>query len=434
MQGMTLCHGSDAPWPPEREKPVKIQSGCCIEMNLGVLCRWTERQSVLPRRLAAAILAIALVLGNAALAQSLQAVEPASKRPKSIAVSEFSRLVQEFSEEGGYFRADNFTSNETAYLHVVGELRKLGVSGGAYVGVGPEQNFTYIAKIRPGIAFIVDIRRQAIIQHLFYKALFHLAPDRARFLSLLFSKPLSSGGSEAVGSLEALLDYISSAPTTRDLFIANLARVRKTIEEAFQLPLSPDDVESLEYIYFFFWRANLRIAYGYGFASLRDLILATDLEGKRGNFLAEEADYQFVRELQEQNRVIPVVGDFAGGKALAAVAGYLRQNGYTTSAFYTSNVEEYLYQDGAFGRFAENVGKFPISDRSVFIRSLRPGWADSHPANTRGDSRMSILEKISIFLRDYKQGAYPNYWKLVTTHYIVPTVSPRKPANPPAWR
>ena len=49
--------------------------------------------------------------------------------------------------------------------------------------MGPEQNFTYIAKIRPRIAFIVDIRRQAIIQHLMYKAVFHLSPDRVQFLS-----------------------------------------------------------------------------------------------------------------------------------------------------------------------------------------------------------------------------------------------------------
>src|SRR5262249_59661107 len=85
---------------------------------------------------------------------------------------------------------DNFTSNETAYLTVVDTMRRLGATGGAYLGVGPEQNFTYIAKIRPRIAFIVDIRRQAMIQHLMYKAIFHLSPDRAQFLSRLLSRPL----------------------------------------------------------------------------------------------------------------------------------------------------------------------------------------------------------------------------------------------------
>ena len=109
---------------------------------------------------------------------------------KAIPAAEFSRIIREFSEEGGYFRSDNLVSNETAYLHVVDQLQDSGISGGAYLGVGPEQNFTYIAKVRPRIAFIVDIRRQAIIQHLMFKALFRLADTRAKFLSLLFSKTL----------------------------------------------------------------------------------------------------------------------------------------------------------------------------------------------------------------------------------------------------
>ena len=119
-----------------------------------------------------------------------QAATQTVKQPESLSAAEFSRLSREMSEEGGYFRSDNFTSNETAYLTVVDKLKQLGASGGAYIGVGPEQNFTYIAKVRPRIAFIIDIRRQAVLQHLVYKAVFHLAPDRVQFLSLLLSRPL----------------------------------------------------------------------------------------------------------------------------------------------------------------------------------------------------------------------------------------------------
>src|SRR5262245_49309046 len=90
---------------------------------------------------------------------------------KPISAAEFSRIVEQFSEEEGTFFSDNFVSNETSYLHVVKKFREMGITGGAYLGVGPEQNFTYIAKTRPQIAFIVDIRREAIIQHLMYKAI-----------------------------------------------------------------------------------------------------------------------------------------------------------------------------------------------------------------------------------------------------------------------
>src|SRR5262245_49123486 len=85
-------------------------------------------------------------------------------RPANLSIEEFARAVNELSEEDGYFRSDNFTSNETSYLQIVDKLREVHATGGAYIGVGPEQNFTYIAKVRPRIAFIVDIRRQAVIQ------------------------------------------------------------------------------------------------------------------------------------------------------------------------------------------------------------------------------------------------------------------------------
>ena len=58
------------------------------------------------------------------------------------------------------------------------------------MGVGPEQNLTYVAAFRPRIAFVVDIRRQNLLHHLWYKAVFELSPTRAEFLSRLFARAL----------------------------------------------------------------------------------------------------------------------------------------------------------------------------------------------------------------------------------------------------
>src|SRR5262245_57392897 len=161
---------------------------------------------------------------------------------ESLPAAEFARLVREFSEENGYFRSDNFTSNETAYLTVVDKLRQLGASGGAYLGVGPEQNFTYIAKIRPRIAFIVDIRRQAIIQHLLYKAVFHLSPDRAQFLSRLLSRPLPKDKApKPDATIQEIIAFFSQAGADEKTYAANLADVRKTIEEDFPFPFTEGD-------------------------------------------------------------------------------------------------------------------------------------------------------------------------------------------------
>jgi hypothetical protein len=368
-------------------------------------------------------------------------------RAGRIPIKEFSRMIQDFSENGGDFPTDNLTSNERNYLQVSGKLKELGVSGGAYIGVGPEQNFSYIAKIRPRIAFIVDIRRQAIIQHLMYKALFHLAKNRAQFLSLLFSKPVPKARYDTDGSFDPLLDYIAAAPTTQETFEANFNRIRKTIEVDFQFPLTPEDIRGLLHIFNYFWHDNLTVGFRFGkagkvpgpwgFPDLRELLLATDLDGNRGNFLATEESYQFVRKLQEQNRVIPVNGDFAGVKALASVARYLRKNGYTVSAFYTSNVEEYLYENRVFGRFAENVRQLPVSDHSVFIRAVRSGWYP-HSFWALAEHITPFLQKIPDFLADYQAGILPDYWSLVTTHPIpaaeslrqfLPKPAPRPPSN-----
>ena len=336
-------------------------------------------------------------------------------------------MAQDFSEEEGNFNSDNYVSNETSYLHVVDKLKLLGVTGGAYIGVGPEQNFTYIARTRPQIAFIVDIRRQAIIQHLMYKAIFQLSPNRTQFLSWLFSRPLK--GNDVPGRdapIGDILEFFSQAPTSSVIFAENLAAIRKTIDKDFEIPLSSRDQKMLEHVYNTFQEANLGITtrwFGNGYGgdfygpSLKDLMLEKDLDGKMGSFLSTAEDYDFVRELHRKNRIIPVVGDFAGSKALAAVANYLRENGYTVSAFYTSNVEQYLYGDRVFGAFTENVRRLPTDDKSVFIRATRIGW-QGHPAHVPGHRMTTLLQKITVFLNDYDQGLYPDYWSMITTHYI----------------
>ena len=80
--------------------------------------------------------------------------------PRELSDEDFWRMIREFSEPGGFFRYENFLSNERSYQAPIPALLKTVRSGGAYLGVGPEQNFTYIAAIRPQIAFVVDIRRQ----------------------------------------------------------------------------------------------------------------------------------------------------------------------------------------------------------------------------------------------------------------------------------
>ncbi len=371
---------------------------------------------------------VVLILGIGLIASNWQeAPQPISQiQEQIIPAEEFSRIIRDFSEEGGYFLSDNFISNETSYLHVLGKLGELAATGeGAYIGVGPEQNFTYIAKVRPQIAFIVDIRRQAMLQQLMYKAIFHLSENRAQFLSRLFSRPLvgeSAPGTDT--SLPELLMYFDRTPGVERTFRENLSILEETIQEDFKFPLSSDDRDALEYVYSAFWKENLNVRFWFSgrwswgrFPTLRAILLEKDLRGQLGNFLAKEEDYQFVRELHLRNRIIPLVGDFAGSKTFAALGDFLRKNGHSVSVFYTSNVEQYLFRSGIFGTFVENVRKLPIGEKSLFIRAFT-GMGGLHPARIPGHRLTTILQEMTVFLEDYDQKLYSDYWALVTTHFI----------------
>jgi hypothetical protein len=373
-------------------------------------------------------LILSLVVGVGPATHAWQDARLQQIQAGEIPAGEFSRLVREFSEPDGFFRSDNFVSNETSYLHVVDKLKALQSAGGAYVGVGPEQNFTYIAKLRPRIAFIVDIRRQAMLQHLIYKALFHLAPTPSEFLSLLFSRPGPRFSGASNESIEAIVSHYEQTAPDMAAFSANLAAIRRTIEREFRFALDERDRSTLEYVYSAFRDENLNIQYRSGgpnwpgsawgnFPTLRELILQHDLNGRMGNFLVSREDYEFLRSLHAQNRIIPIVGDFSGPKALPAVADYLKKHGYVVNAFYTSNVEQYLFANGVFSAFAENVRKLPTNERSLFIRAF-PNMREPHPAQISGHRLTTLLERIGVFLRDYDQGLYQDYWSLVTTNFI----------------
>lgn len=375
-----------------------------------------------PAVLGSSILTFALI-ASAASARQLVWRFPALPS-EGLSPAEFSGLVRDVSEDGGYFRSDNFTSNETSYLHVVDKLRELGATGGAYIGVGPEQNFTYIAKVRPRIAFIIDIRRQAIIQHLMFKAIFRLAPTRMQYLSLLLSKPLPKEQAPSPDTpVDQMLSFFGKAQADDRAYASNLAAIRKAIKEDFQVTLTDADQTSLDYVYKNFRDDGLDIAYrmegarGGWFPSLKELILQPDQHGKLGNFLAAKEDYEFVRDLHRKNLIIPVVGDFAGKKALATIGAYLRTHGFTVTAFYTSNVEQYLFQNAVFTGFAENVRKLPINEKSLFIRAV-PNTRFTHPAQLSGHRTTTLLQQLSVFLKDFDEGRYQTYTDLVMTHYI----------------
>jgi hypothetical protein len=371
-----------------------------------------------------------------ALAASSSAKVPASasavggedSRPVApVDTAAFARLFGELSEPDRYFFSDNFVSNETSFLHVASLLERKAMPGGAYIGVGPEQNFSYIAISRPNLAFIIDIRRQNALEHLLYKAIFDEAESRSAFLCLLLGarcKTSEEPGPDA--GVEVLLDRAEAAWKLRDkpAFRTLHERLKDRIEQSYRIALSKRDAETLEHVHRAFFNKGLAIAFELhspenqrDYPSFRELMLATSADGQQRGFLANERDYRLIRRMQRDNRIIPVVGDFAGEHALRAIAAELRRRDLPISVFYTSNVEQYLVDPPKWQRWVENVEALPTNESSLFLRCYLD-QGRRHPQQLKGHRTASVLQLFDHFRWKQRTRGYTGFWQLATDGVI----------------
>ena len=307
-------------------------------------------------------------------------VHPQGTRlPDRLDDSTYWSLVRDLSEPGGYFQSENFVSNEMGLQHVLAQLELHAPPGGVYVGVGPEQNFTYIGALRPRIAFIVDIRRQNLLQHLWYKAVFELSPTRAEFLSRLFSRRLETSVRRDLPA-DSLITLLDRAPVDTLMFHRVFAEAQQQLMARHGFTLDSSDLATLRYVDSIFVVSGPTLNYSSGstgrsrggfnrMPTFAQIAGATDERGVNRGFLGSEATYAYVRDLQRRNLIVPVVGNFGGPKALRAVGDWLRSREAKVNVFYTSNVEQYLFRDDAWEHFYRNVAAMPHDSSSRFIRS-----------------------------------------------------------------
>ena len=313
------------------------------------------------------------------------AAQAADTLPARLTDQEFWKLSQDFSEPNGSFASDNLVSNEIYLQWVVPDLVARARQGAVYLGVGPEQNFTYIAALKPKMVFITDVRRGNLHMHLLYKALFELTENRADFVEMLFNKKRPAGLTATSTSTQIANAFWDVFTSSEDVFKANLKRIQDHLTKTHNLPLDKADLDGIEYCYWSFYWYGMQINYsssaqnngrGGGTNSMAmygDLMTHTDGSGVSRYYLASEESFKVMKDLETRNMLVPVVGNFAGPKALRAVGNYIKEHGATVAAMYLSNVEQYLNQDGIWGYFCSNVAAMPLDDRSTFIRSARGG-------------------------------------------------------------
>jgi hypothetical protein len=315
----------------------------------------------------------------------------AQRVPARLADSTFWRLMNEYSEPWGTFRSENFVSNEISLQWVLPKLVQRVPPGGVYIGVAPDQNFTLVTALRPGIAFIVDIRHQNAMQHLMYKALIEMSADRADFLAKLFARaPLT--GVDSTSTASALFEALAKQPADSARFHQNLQAITTRLTGRHRFALSDSQHVSLRCVYGAFFTQGPDLTYGYGsecrnpgpygyggFGGRRgptyqDMLTETDSAGVNWSYLGSEKAFRALKDMQERNLIVPLTGNFAGPKTLRAVGGWARAHRAKVTTFYISNVEQYLFEQGDEAqRFFENVATLPVDSTSMFVRSFQGG-------------------------------------------------------------
>lgn len=344
--------------------------------------------------------------------------------PAQISDQEFWRMISEFSEPGGTFRYENFISNELSIQRVVPALKANTRPGGVYLGVAPEQNFTYIAALQPKIAFIVDIRRQNMLVHLLYKALFELSPNRADFVARLFSRKRPAGldNQTPVVDLFGAYERVSG---DGDYYSQNLQDVKRILTQH-GYPLTPQDIQTIETVYNVFYRGGPTMNYGFASPapnnqtpSYTRMMTSTDLDGRYWSYLAAEESFRYVKDMERKNLIVPLIGDFAGPAVIRNVARYLKERSATVTAFYVSNVERYL-AGPLWQSFYANVATLPVDASSVFIRFVDNDFTRIMQNWTPGKDVQTVLVPMKPLIDLSNAGQLPTYTQVLGRDRALP--------------
>ena len=334
-------------------------------------------------------------------------------------VGPFGETVQKLSERGGDFISDNLISNETSYLQTAKALLDR-PAGGVYIGVGPEQNFTYLALTRPKLAFVVDIRRDNLLQHLYYRYLFEEARDRAQFLALLVGRPYDSATAPADNAdFATIVKHAEKMPPDTKLQKSMVDAAILRMTNVWGIRLDDKDKQSIQKMAQVFFdkqldlRFELKESSGRKYPTLRELLGSKDPGGVERGFLATNEAFRLVQTMEREGRVIPVVGDFGGDQAFAAIAEHLKKNDLKLTTFYVSNVEQYLLEPPVWTKWLRNVEGLPRTDDAVFIRCYLD-QGKKHPKQMEGHRTATVLAKVSDFLVREKKTPSKSFFTVAT--------------------
>ena len=310
---------------------------------------------------------------------SLISLHAADTLPTSLSDEAYWKLIVDLSESPtGVYPHAVFTGNEPGYQEMLPQLTRIVAPGGTYLGVGPEQNYTYMVALKSKIGILIDIRRDQMLQHLMYKALFEISTDRPDFVGKLFSRKRAAQLTADSSVQDIFRAYAAVGPDIA-LFESYWKEILNNLRTTHRFALNADDEQRVRFIFQTFAREGVLT-----FRSSQESpgytrnMTQTDAAGKNWSFLASKENFSWVRDMFAKNLIIPVVGDFTGPKTVRAVGKYLRDHGAIVNVFYVSNVEDYIQPSGT--AYTANIESLPINSSSMFVRwtvSSRPPWINS---------------------------------------------------------
>ena len=262
------------------------------------------------------------------------------------------------------YASDCFVTSEDGYNDVLVRRGPAGgMSTGAYVGVGPDQNFIYAGVLRPRLVLIVDARMDNLLEHLVFKLLMERAETPLEYLAALFSRELPPGPAIAGPGPEPLLAAFDALPVSPASHESTVKWIKAELLRRWA-PLAPY-LDRIDYLCGEFFTRQLditsvsaRLLANLDFVpTLRAIIRARETHGVNLHYLTDPGRYNYVRSLQVEDRIIPVLGNLLSPRSVVQVNDLLRQSGEAVSHLYLSNLEEFLL--GRYLMDSERIARRP---------------------------------------------------------------------------
>ena len=322
---------------------------------------------------------VLVIVVAALLVVSFVPLHGADTLPARLTDDAYWKLITDLSEvPPGNYPYAVFTGNEPGYQEMLPQLTRIIAPGGTYLGVGPEQNYTYMVALKSKMGLLIDIRRDQMLLHLMYKALFEMSTDRPDFVGKLFSRrrPAQLTADSTVQDIFRAYGSVRADGALVEDYSDQILNSLKTVHH---LGLSANDDQRIRFIFQTFAREGVMT-----FRSSQESpgymqnMIQTDGAGKNWSYLASKENFSWIREMFAKNLIVPVVGDFTGPRAIRAVGKYLRDHGAIVNVFYVSNVEDYIQP--SWSAYTANIASLPIDSSSMFVRwtiSSRPPWVSS---------------------------------------------------------